>query len=233
MHLLHPGDCWYFLGRRWVLATNLTILADDTFHAYWSDYDVQYLSANVGVDSREDSTEPDGLIWYGAKVLQSTNRLRGADLTARKPFRFLCAACSNLTNPCLYDGVCQDDKSCSCLAGSSGRLCQISPGGDAKCDNYFNAPEFGYDGGDCCQQTCVSTVAQDCGRGIVTNSMGVESIGFIGFENCRDPSVALAVAGSRTIYDIQQRGILRCGTIFTSPWFYEFMAAQVSSKLTQ
>lgn len=228
--LTNPIMIIFLVGRRWVLTTNVTMLADGAFHGYWSDYDVQYLSANVAVDSREDSTSPDGLEWFNAKIVQVGNRLQGADLTALKPFRFLCAACSNLTNPCLYDGICQKDKSCNCDIGSSGRLCQIPPSGNAKCDNYFNTPEFGYDGGDCCQQTCVRTGEQDCGRGIVTNSLGVESIGYIGFENCRDPSVALAVAGSRTIYAIQQRGVLRCGTILSTPWFYNFMADQVSLK---
>eukprot|EP00980_Cylindrotheca_fusiformis_P025093 scaffold13034_cov119-Cylindrotheca_fusiformis.AAC.7 len=81
-----------FKGRRWVLASNLEALENGTFHGYWSDYEIQYLSAEVGVDSREDAPSPDGLIWYGAKVRQSLNRLQGVDLTSRKPFRFLCAA---------------------------------------------------------------------------------------------------------------------------------------------
>jgi len=150
-------------------------------------------------------------------------------LTSEAPFRFLCATCNDEMNPCLYNGICHpENRTCECISGSSGRLCQIPPMGNGRCDDFFNSKEYAWDGGDCCEETCVSTDEHTCGRDIILNSQGVESIGFVGFDNCKDPSVARAVSGSRTIYDIKQRGVLNCGTIFSTPWFYNFMADQVS-----
>ena len=190
---------------------------------------MEFYSAAVRVDSPEDSTSPEGLDWFFPKPKQLNRNVQGVDLASEAPFKFLCATCNDETNPCLHDGICQpENKTCDCNGGSSGRLCQILPTGNGRCDTYFNDKEHAWDGGDCCEETCVSTSEHICGRGVVLNSQGVESIGFVGFGNCKDPSVAKVVSGSRTIYDIQQRGVLNCGTIFSTTWFYNFMADQVS-----
>ncbi|CAJ1933061.1 unnamed protein product [Cylindrotheca closterium] len=222
----------FFNGFRWVLTANLgDLLRSQKFHGYWSakwnQYTVIFYSAQVIVDSPEDATSPEGLLWYRPLVKQRGKAIEGVDLKSIAPFRFLCASCDDDTNPCLYSGICRPgNKTCECPSGSSGRLCQILPTGNGRCDPYFNSREFSYDGGDCCKQTCVSTDEYDCGRDVVTNSQGVKSIGFVGFDNCMDPSIARSVSGSRTIYDIQERGVLNCGLIFTSTWFYNFMTDQ-------
>ena len=41
----------------------------------------------------------------------------------------------------------------------TGKLAYIA---DVDCDTYNNNPECGWDGGDCCESTCVETEAYDC-----------------------------------------------------------------------
>ena len=98
------------------------------------------------------------------------------------PF-LLCSACS-ADNRCSYNNECVE-RTCQCSNGGSGTLCQIAPLSDGKCDPFFNSHEFGYDGGDCCQATCVGTVYNQCG---VVWIGGVPNID-VGFPYCIDPDV--------------------------------------------
>ena len=222
------------VGLRWVLVTDRSAaLKSSNFHGYWSskleDYTVDFYSAAVRVDSPEDSASPDGLSWYFTKPTQFNRIVQGVDLSSEAPFKFLCVDCNEERNPCLYGGTCRNgtiegSSECDCSnSGSSGRLCQILPTGNGRCDKYFNKRKYAWDGGDCCEETCVSTDENTCGRGKLLNSQGV---GFIGYENCVDPSVV--TSGSRTINDIKQRGVLQCGVILSTAWFYNFMVDQVS-----
>jgi hypothetical protein len=60
---------------------------------------------------------------------------------------------------CLSDGSCGD-----CPNDSSGTMCQIPPISNGNCNPYFNNINFGFDGGDCCENTCRSTAENICGK---------------------------------------------------------------------
>lgn len=141
-------------GIRWVLTEDLgDLLRSEQFHGYWSakwnHFTVDFYSAAVNVDSPDDSTSPDGLAWFRPKLKENGRAVQGVDLTSEAPFRFLCASCDDEKNPCLYNGICRpENKTCECTSGSSGRLCQILPSGNGKCDTFFNSREYSYDGGD-------------------------------------------------------------------------------------
>jgi len=87
------------------------------------------------------------------------------------------------------------------------------------CDAFFNTPEFGYDGGDCCEATCVSTEYFSCGNGIIEQSVG--AFGYVGFTDCEDPSVSSQISGSQTLFDIVQRGNVRCSSSLEVPEFVQ------------
>jgi hypothetical protein len=53
---------------------------------------------------------------------------------------------------------------CKCENGATGDWCQIQPTYNGHCDTYYNKHEFEYDGGDCCESTCVSTDMYTCGK---------------------------------------------------------------------
>ena len=188
------------------------------FHAYWSRYTVGFLSDRIGYDAPEDTNTPTGLNWFEAQVRgdETSRTVQGPDLNKPVESKFLCTSCSNETNPCQLGGVCADDGdndgdgTCLCSTGSTGQLCQIAPTGNGQCDPYFNTLEFDYDGGDCCRETCVSTLEHTCGEGIIGQSFGVDAYGYVGFPHCILPLNSLA--GS-TLDRIQQRGYLICGTL--------------------
>ena len=145
------------------------LLRSEQFHGYWTakwgQYTVDFYSDAVLVDSHQDTTSPEGLNWYHPLPKRKNRNVQGVDLASPAPFHFLCATCDDETNPCLYDGICHPDtKECECISGSSGRLCQILPTGNGRCDPDFNTNEYAWDGGDCCAETCVSTDEHTCGR---------------------------------------------------------------------
>ena len=106
-----------------------------------------------------------------------------------------------------------DDGLCQCTQGSSGKLCHIPPTGNGVCNVFFNTLEFDYDGGDCCRETCISTLEHTCGEGIIGQSFGVDAFGYVGFPDCIEP---LATSELSTIDKIQKRGYLICGAFRTS-----------------
>ena len=62
------------------------------------------------------------------------------------------------------------------------------------------------------------------------NSLGIERVDYVGYENCEDPNVARTIAGSATLYDIKERGAVRCALMYTTDWYYSFMTDQVRGK---
>ena len=68
-----------------------------------------------------------------------------------------CKAGNNMVG-CLFDFDCQDPKAVKCSDSSKQ--------GDGKCDvtGDLNTVACGYDGGDCCETTCMSTKDHKCGE---------------------------------------------------------------------
>jgi hypothetical protein len=99
----------------------------------------------------------------------------------------LCAVCNNATNPCLNGNICING-SCVCTNGEGeGRLCQITPLSNGRCDPYFNEAAFNFDGGDCCEATCVSTPEHVCGT--QAYSEGTLKSANVGFPSCFDDAI--------------------------------------------
>ena len=114
--------------------------------------------------------------------------LQAPDINQDQEAVFLCATCNAASNPCLLGGTCSKNNNtrCDCITGSSGTLCQIAPTGDGRCNHYFNTEGYGWDGGDCCPETCKSAKYK-CG----TNESSVFGFlleEYIGFPHCLDPS---------------------------------------------
>jgi hypothetical protein len=93
----------------------------------------------------------------------------------------ICAICDNRKNKCLNGGVCQIDGnhtdsngSCQCVDDATGFFCQIRPTHNGLCNTYFNKPEYNYDGGDCCESSCVSSDTYTCGK----DASGIVDIGY-------------------------------------------------------
>ena len=93
----------------------------------------------------------------------------------------ICAICDNRKNKCLNGGVCQIDGnhtdsngSCQCVDDATGFFCQIQPTHNGLCNTYFNKPEYNYDGGDCCESSCVSSDTYTCGK----DASGIVDIGY-------------------------------------------------------
>jgi len=86
----------------------------------------------------------------------------------------ICASCDYDTNECLNDGICRTDGMCECENGATGDWCQVQPTYNGHCDTYYNKHEFNYDGGDCCESTCVSTDKYTCGK----DESGIVDIGY-------------------------------------------------------
>jgi hypothetical protein len=221
---LEETDLIFYNGRRWVIAKSEDLklqgnhseaLFSDSFHAYWSDYEVAFLSEPVDVDTPENWNTPVGLSWFKAFDQEPNQRIQKVNEIASLTSQLVCEKCSNTTNPCKYDGICTEEGICKCVTGSKGSLCQVAPLGNGRCNPYFNTAEFAYDGGDCCLQTCLKGGEFECGFGVVSGSSGAGSsgavaIGYTGFP-CRDPLYVNQIAGSLTLYEINERGYVVCG----------------------
>ena len=142
---------------------------------------VEFVSEPVRFNSPEDASNPSpiGLEWS----YSHGSSLNNTDITGPSATTLICSICSNTTNPCLNGNTCSSNGSCDCTNGAEGTLCQVTPLGNGHCDTYFNTPTFSYDGGDCCEATCVSAAGNTCG---VLNRLGnLESV-FVGFPHCED-----------------------------------------------
>ncbi|CAJ1968799.1 unnamed protein product [Cylindrotheca closterium] len=135
-----------------------------------------WVSAMSGiVDVKRDQGSALGLQWYlpryeTADETSEGDNSRGylqrnfpsADLTRPIDTVMTCLYCNKETNPCRYEGVCDNDSGiCNCKHGTKGELCQIEPLENGVCDLFFNTAEYQYDGGDCCGGTCVGA---QCGE---------------------------------------------------------------------
>ena len=186
-------DVMVFIGRRWMLtstamlfefpgATNATDLLTsleeyltDTYHPHWSNYSAEFLSDPVDVDTSSDlSATPEGLGWFSSAIGVYTV-VQAPDTSRPVDGSLVCADCNNVTNKCEFEGLCHTNGTCVCNHGAFGTLCQFPPTGDGQCDNFFNNAVFSYDGGDCCEATCVGE--GNCGPS---------------YPNCEDPQQVCA-----------------------------------------
>lgn len=107
---------------------------------------LSFLSEAVSPGS--DRGTPLGLQWYNVRYADGT-AFPFADISRPIDASFRCGKCNSRTNPCLYQGDCQDDGTCLCKHGASGKLCEIKPLGNKICNPFFNKAPDDYDGGDC------------------------------------------------------------------------------------
>ncbi|CAB9513574.1 unknown protein [Seminavis robusta] len=135
-----------------------------TFHGFKGfsakNFSVAFLSDYMEMGTHLSSSSPVGFSWFFAEEAIADNQNQG--LGNEISTEFLCRACDESSNPCLYDGKCSGGD-CVCSLDSSGSLCEIPPVRNGHCDPFFNTPEFKMDGGDCCESTCVSTSQYACG----------------------------------------------------------------------
>ncbi|CAB9525077.1 unknown protein [Seminavis robusta] len=151
------------------------------FHAYNGyngNYMVAFLSDYMQVGTQLDSSSPVGLSWY-AITNEATAEDENQGTGKLVDTEFLCHVCDSDSNPCLYDGKCNNG-TCECNLDSFGSLCEEPPVNNGHCDPFFNTPGFNLDGGDCCESTCVSTSQYVC---------GAEKDGYVstGYFYCKQP----------------------------------------------
>ena len=184
------ADMIMFTGLRWAI-TNLNLTTVDEVASLESGMGKLFHAGSMRVDLMSDpvfyltpedrSTAPIDVNW---QVVLNGASVDSAQLIATiNPVVLLCSVCS-LDNPCNFNNTCVEGK-CDCSNGATGTLCQVSPLSDGKCDPFFNAPAFTYDGGDCCRATCVGTSSHQCG---VVSIGSVPNID-VGFPRCIDPGV--------------------------------------------
>ena len=144
---------------------------------------VHLLSDPVLYQTPEDrQNAPIDIKWW---VVSNCGTLKTAQLVEpTNQVQLLCSTCSTDKNPCSFNNACVEG-TCQCVNGGRGTLCHIAPLSDGKCDPYFNSPGFSYDGGDCCQATCLGTLDNQCGVVTVNDGPNID----IGFPRCIDPEV--------------------------------------------
>ncbi|CAB9513232.1 expressed unknown protein [Seminavis robusta] len=183
-------DIIFFTGRRWALTLlgnipGVSRISDlskfvENFHAYYSNYTVDFLSESV--DAAAGKAMPVDLGWFSAKDRSPTNSgMQAVDPQQPSEASLICSTCHNETNPCYFDEVCSPNGSCQCSSSASqGALCQKPPIGNGMCDPYYNTWEFRRDAGDCCEFECRSSDFK-CGRDV----SGYLEVGYF---NCRPPN---------------------------------------------
>eukprot|EP00977_Amphora_coffeiformis_P027152 scaffold34585_cov221-Amphora_coffeaeformis.AAC.3 len=159
-------DIIFFTGRRWVLShtglldigqTNVSGLVDffANFHGAYSKYEVAFISGSVDMGTPSDSVSPVGVEWLGASQKSDTYFGLQTPQKTLLSTSILSAKCNDEANPCYFDSICTNQSTCNCATGASGALCQVPPLGNGLCNPYFNTMSFAFDGGDCCESTCV------------------------------------------------------------------------------
>jgi len=177
--LNNDTDFFVFTGVRWILsykslfpglkdvndATGLAGYFSSQFHGHYTKYSASYVSEQVYIDTPADAKASPLSVRWRFSASDKDQRLQ-PDL--QKGFietSFFCSVCNSSTNPCQFEGVCLLNGTCGdCPNGSSGTMCQIPPTSNGKCNPYFNNMTFGFDGGDCCENTCRSTPENTCGK---------------------------------------------------------------------
>jgi hypothetical protein len=178
------------------LATFLQGLSIKGFNAGFNGHiaQVNVLSEPVSIASLEDSGTPIGLTWVS---LEQANPIERAKLVKERSSTstLLCTVCNDSTNPCLNEGWCNTVGLCECKHGVKGELCQVRPIGDGSCNSFFNLPNFRYDGGDCCESTCLPSSRYHCGTindGDLDETFNLRrenNFVDMGFQSCSDPAI--------------------------------------------
>eukprot|EP00984_Skeletonema_dohrnii_P022938 scaffold12054_cov112-Skeletonema_dohrnii-CCMP3373.AAC.5 len=151
------------------------------FHGYYTNYSAVYESEPVYLAkllSADQKASPLSIRWrLSSSDTSSIQRLHtGFDSAFDQPrYNYLqkedfietelsCAVCSE-GNPCI-EGVCLNGTCDECPDGYSGSRCEIPPKAlsDGHCDPKYNTIKFEFDGGDCCDNTCKSTLENTCGK---------------------------------------------------------------------
>ncbi|CAB9525078.1 unknown protein [Seminavis robusta] len=98
------------------------------FHGYKgfsTNLSVAFLSDYMEMGTHLSSSSPVGFSWFFAEEAITDNQNQGFGNGIST--EFLCRACDESSNPCLYDGKCSDG-ACVCSLDSFGSLCEIPPG---------------------------------------------------------------------------------------------------------
>ena len=190
-------DIIIFLGIRWGILSSLDLQSDEcriqnkkdlidcleNFNGYYSNYTVYFFSDVVKIESPQDTPSPQDLKWYYATSSDLLGRDQTADLTQGSiDTTLLCKECNdneNVPNPCYYKNKCISGK-CDCIDGTRGALCQVPPTKNGHCDNKFNTPQFNFDDGDCCVDSCESNDLHMC---------GTDGDIYVGYDKCKRNSL--------------------------------------------
>lgn len=156
-------DLIFFTGQNWILTHPIVLdtagarSIEDGFLSILESImkdgkHVDLVSESGGSNGAYET--PLGKRWYRKLHLEESIAFRypTPDQTRQEHIEISCAACSE-DNPCLFQGVCKEDKTCDCINGGTGSLCQEPPLGDGICNTYFNKEPYEWDGGDCCGKT--------------------------------------------------------------------------------
>jgi len=192
--LSNGTDFVFFTGERWIMSykylfPDLENVTDKNelapffrkFHGYYTNYSAVYESEPVYLAkllSADQKASPLSIRWrLSSSDTSSIQRLHtGFDSAFDQPrYNYLqkedfietelsCAVCSE-GNPCI-EGVCLNGTCDECPDGYSGSRCEIPPKAlsDGHCDPKYNTIKFEFDGGDCCDNTCKSTLENTCGK---------------------------------------------------------------------
>eukprot|EP00985_Skeletonema_marinoi_P026612 scaffold20727_cov160-Skeletonema_marinoi.AAC.6 len=138
------------------------------FHGHYTNYSAVYESEPVYLAkllSADQKASPLSIRWRPSS--SDTASIQRLHTGFHKDFietELSCAVCSE-GNPCL-DGVCLNGTCGECPDGYSGSRCEIPPKSlsNGHCDPKYNSIKFEFDGGDCCDNTCKSTLENTCGK---------------------------------------------------------------------
>jgi hypothetical protein len=175
-------DFFVFTGARWILSyrrlfpelkdvnstTRLAEYFKTQFRGHSTKYSASYVSEPVYIDTPADAKVSPLSVRWRYSALDNDQQLRPDLQKGLIETSFFCAYCDEGTNPCPQGGaVCLSDGTCGgCPKDSSGTMCQIPSKfiSNGQCDSQFNNITFGFDGGDCCENTCRSTPENTCGK---------------------------------------------------------------------
>jgi len=85
------------------------------------------------------------------------------------------------------------------------------------CNNFFNKPNYQYDGGDCCASTCTPS---DCGTDGITSAFG-EGVTGVGFPNCKDPDMVSVTIYLNSITSSRNKEVLKVSEDLVEEYYLE------------
>ena len=189
-------DIIFYTGKRWIITSTKDLVEyngmkqevslqdylEHHFHGKWSQYKVAFFSEPIVLNSPQDQMTPTGLNWFAAtpEVKDEKQEVEGNEKT---PNIFICSPCDEVSNPCFNEGICLETRTCDCISGSSGTLCQVLPTQNGICNEFFNKRQFDFDGGDCCINTCTNQNQNQ-------DNCGFDELGlfYVGYDTCQDSS---------------------------------------------